>query len=130
MRAMFRLFAVASLFAVPLWASAQVPAAADDATVPPATCVKPVLPDATKPLDKAGSDKLNAETKAYQVCADTYLKARRAIAAKHQAIANANAEAANGLAGEFNSYAAALEAYNNARKAADAAASGGPKAKK
>jgi hypothetical protein len=122
--------ALAATVTLPLLARAQAPAVADDATVPPATCVKPALPDATKPLEKADSDKLNAQTKAYQVCADTYLKARRATAAKHQAIANANADAANALAAEFNGYASALDAYNNARKAADAAATGGPKAKK
>lgn len=102
-----------AVFALPAVALAQ----ADDTTAPAATCVQPVVPPANKTLNKAAADKLNAESTAYAACGDAYLKARRATAAKYQAIANTHVDAANGFATQFNGFAATLDAYSKAQAA-------------
>ena len=102
-------------------------AAADDSVVPPTTCTRPVLPDASKPLSKPAADKLNAEVAAYQTCASSYITERRAIADQHKAIATAHGNAANVFVTGFNAYAAELEAFSKAQAArakANAAESG------
>ena len=68
-------------------------------------------------LDNVAAEKLNAETKAFGICADAYIKARRTTVETYQAIANAHANAANAFATDFNSYSTALAAFGAARAA-------------
>lgn len=102
-----------ALLALPVLALAQV----DDTVVPPIGCVKPTVPAIGTTLDKAAAEKLNAQSAAYSACGDVYRKARRASADKYQAIANAQINAANGFAAEFNEYAASLDAFGKAQAA-------------
>ncbi len=102
-----------SLLCLPTFAFAQ----ADDTTVPPPTCVKPVLPAAGTALSKTAADKLNAESTAYSACAQAYIAARRTTAAKHQAIATTQANAANTFVAEFNGFVASLDAFSKAQAA-------------
>lgn len=111
---MFRSLPIcAALIALPALAFAQ----ADDIAVPPASCIKPMIPAADAALDNAAAEKLNAETKAFGICADAYIKARRTAVEKYQTIANAHANAANAFATDFNNYSTALAAFSAARAA-------------
>ena len=105
-----RLFTFAAALALSL------PVLADD-TVPPPSCAKPTVPAVGTKLDEKTSKQLNTGANAYQACVQTYLTERRAIAKKHEAIAEANTKATNALASEFNGFAAALEAFSRAHNA-------------
>lgn len=99
------------LLTLPALALAQV----DDAAVPALTCVMPVVPAIGTKLDKTASEKLNAESTAYSSCGNAYIQARRETAAKHQAIANAQIDASNAFAADFNGYVTALGAFSAAQ---------------
>lgn len=98
--------------------TSAAPAAAQAAAVPPPNCTKPVIPE-LKALDKKASDALNAGSTAYQKCVQAYISERREIAKQHEAIINANMNASNALAQEFNAFGAQLDALSKARAAAN-----------
>ena len=99
-------------------AHAQAPAAAPAPAVPPHGCSAPEFPaNFDKGLNKKQSDTFNAATKAYKKCMDDYFDARKAVVDQHNAIAKANADAAQAAAKEFNVFVDGL----NARLAAQGA---------
>ena len=79
-------------------------------TIPVPTCVMPTLAGRTAPFTQAQADKLNAENRAYRDCVSAYHEARKAVVDEHNAIAVANANAAQKLDDEFNRYVEALDA--------------------
>lgn len=97
--------------------TATAPVAAQPVAVPAPTCVKPAIPE-LKALDKKASDALNAGSTAYQKCVQAYIAERREVAKQHEAIINANMNASNALAADFNAFGAQLEALSKARAAA------------
>lgn len=98
-------------------ATAPAAAAAQPVAVPAPNCVKPAVPE-LKALDKKASDALNAGSTAYQKCVQAYITERREVAKQHEAIINANMNASNALAAEFNAFGSQLEALSKARAAA------------
>ena len=100
-------------------AHGQAPAAATPAVVvPPLTCTAPAFPaNFDKGLNKKESEAFNAATKDYKKCMDSYFDARKVVVDQHNAIAKANADAAQAAAKQFNGFVEAL----NARIAAQGA---------
>jgi hypothetical protein len=99
-----------SLLALPLLALAQT-----SVPVPASSCSKPVLPAIDSPMDDKAAKKLNADSTAYAACVETYMKERRAVAEEHRGIFEANANAANAAAKEFNNFSTELTALSAAR---------------
>ncbi len=118
MTTLARLVCIASL-SLPALALAQTTAT----PVPAATCIKPVVPAIGAKLNKAASEKLNAESTAYAACANAHIKALRATAAEHQATANRFTDASNAFVAEFNGFGTALGEFGKAQAAAAKAAS-------
>lgn len=109
----FARFACIVALSLPVLAAAQAAGTA----VPAATCTKPVVPAIGTKLNKAASEKLNAESTAYAACANAHIKALRATAAEHQATANRYTDASNAYVGEFNAFGTALTAFSKAQAA-------------
>lgn len=99
--------APASTSPAPATSTAAVPG------VPANDCAKPT------PLSDVPSQpevkKFNAQAKVYQTCVQAYVNARRDDLNKYEALAKANAAAANAAIKDFNAFVKALQAKTKAK---------------
>lgn len=96
---MKKLIAVALFAAAPMAVMAQD--AAQDATLAPPACKKPVLP--TSNIRKAdGNDDFNEKFQAYQDCIKVYVDTQNKLANAHISAANAAVNDANAYVKELN----------------------------